>query len=47
MGFAKGVAHDVLFMHDGQVWEKGPPGELLASPKTEELKEFLGPGELK
>lgn len=47
MGFARGVAHEVLFMHEGEIWEQGPPKELLSSPRTEELSQFLGAGELK
>ncbi|HEX7003688.1 MAG TPA: amino acid ABC transporter ATP-binding protein [Trueperaceae bacterium] len=47
MGFAKGVADEILFMHQGKIWEQGPPSELLGSPRTEELKVFLGAGELK
>lgn len=47
MGFARGVAHEVLFMHQGEIWEKGSPKELLSSPQTQELDDFLGVGELK
>jgi polar amino acid transport system ATP-binding protein len=47
MGFARGVAHEVLFMHQGEIWEKGSPGELLSTPRTDELRQFLGAGELK
>ena len=41
MGFARRVAHRVVFMNQGRVWEQGPAGEFFASPKTEELKSFL------
>jgi polar amino acid transport system ATP-binding protein len=41
MGFARNVAHRVVFMHDGQVWEEGPPREVLVSPRTPELKAFI------
>ena len=47
MGFARGVSDEVLFMHQGEIWEQGPPRELLANPRTEELRVFLGAGELK
>lgn len=47
MGFAKGVAHEVMFMHEGKVWEHGPSASLFTSPQTHELKRFLGAGELK
>ncbi|MGH7318930.1 MAG: amino acid ABC transporter ATP-binding protein [Candidatus Rokuibacteriota bacterium] len=41
MGFARTVAHRVVFMHEGRVWETGPPGELLVNPKTPELDTFI------
>jgi polar amino acid transport system ATP-binding protein len=28
-------------MHQGRVWEKGPPRELFAAPKTRELETFV------
>ena len=42
MGFAKNVASKVVFMHEGQVWEAGPPDELFSNPKTPELANFIG-----
>ncbi len=41
MGFAKEVAHRVLFMAEGQILEEGPPAEFFANPKNERLKAFL------
>ena len=41
MNFARRVAHRVVFMNQGKVWEQGPAKEFFASPKTEELKGFL------
>ncbi len=41
MNFARRVAHRVVFMNQGKVWEQGPAKEFFASPKTEELKAFL------
>ena len=41
MGFARRVAHRVVFMNQGKVWEQGPAKEFFAAPKTEELKSFL------
>ena len=41
MNFARRVAHRVVFMNQGRVWEQGPSSEFFASPKTEELKSFL------
>jgi len=41
MNFARRVAHRVVFMNQGKVWEQGPAKEFFAAPKTEELKGFL------
>ena len=41
MGFARNVANTVVFMHQGKVWETGPPAELLVNPKTQELETFI------
>ena len=29
-------------MHQGRVWEQGPPAELFAHPRTPELRQFIG-----
>lgn len=42
MGFAKRVADQVLFLHQGEIIEAGSPTEILESPKTSELQDFLG-----
>jgi polar amino acid transport system ATP-binding protein len=41
MSFARRVAHRVVFMHQGKVWEQAPAKEFFAAPKTPELKSFL------
>jgi polar amino acid transport system ATP-binding protein len=41
MGFARRTADMLVFMHQGRVWEKGPPKELFAAPKTRELESFI------
>ena len=41
MGFARNVANRIVFMHQGRVWEEGPPAELFANPRTPELKSFI------
>ena len=41
MGFARRTADTLVFMHHGRVWEKGPPRELFAAPKTPELESFV------
>jgi len=42
MGFARGVADEVAFMDEGQVVERGQPHEVLANPREERTKRFLG-----
>jgi polar amino acid transport system ATP-binding protein len=42
MGFARDVADQVVFMDDGVVVEAGPPVQVLAQPKQERTKRFLG-----
>jgi polar amino acid transport system ATP-binding protein len=42
MGFAKRIADSVVFLSDGQVREIGTPQEIFETPKTAELKAFLG-----
>jgi polar amino acid transport system ATP-binding protein len=41
IGFARTVAHRVAFMHEGRIWEIGPPAEVLTNPKTPELDTFI------
>ena len=41
MGFAKGVASKVIFLHNGHIEEQGTPDELFNAPKSERLKRFL------
>src|ERR671922_1837270 len=41
MGFARKVAHRVIFMDEGQVVEEGTPQEFFAAPKSERGKQFL------
>jgi ABC-type polar amino acid transport system ATPase subunit len=41
MGFARRVAHRVVFMDAGQVVEEGTPQEFFAAPKTDRGKQFL------
>jgi polar amino acid transport system ATP-binding protein len=43
MGFARSIADQIVFMHRGKVHEIGP-AEILASPKTAELVQFVGAG---
>lgn len=42
IGFARNVAHKVVFMDDGVIAEQGSPEEVLDAPKTPRLQDFLG-----
>jgi len=42
MGFAKGVADELIFMDNGVIVEVGPPEEVFASPKTDRMRAFIG-----
>ncbi|MGO4407850.1 amino acid ABC transporter ATP-binding protein [Bosea sp. RAF48] len=42
MGFARAVAHRVVFMDQGRIIESAPPGEFFDSPKHERTRAFLG-----
>ncbi len=41
MGFAREVAHRVIFMDDGEIVEEGPPQKIFGSPSHERTKAFL------
>jgi aspartate/glutamate/glutamine transport system ATP-binding protein len=41
MGFAREVAHRIVFMDDGMVIEQGSPNEFFAHPKEDRTKLFL------
>ena len=41
MGFARHVAHRVLFMDEGQIVEEGAPAELFDHPREERTRRFL------
>ncbi len=41
MGFARNVANRIVFMHQGRVWEEGPPSKLFTAPETPELASFI------
>jgi polar amino acid transport system ATP-binding protein len=42
MGFAREVGDHVVFMDEGLIVEKGPPRQVLDSPRQERTKRFLG-----
>jgi polar amino acid transport system ATP-binding protein len=41
MGFAREVADEVCFLHEGAIVERGAPGELLVAPRRPETQRFL------
>ena len=41
MGFARSVAHRVLFMDAGQIMEQNTPDEFFFNPQNERTKQFL------
>jgi polar amino acid transport system ATP-binding protein len=41
MGFARVAADTLVFMHQGKIWEKGPPSQLFTAPATAELASFI------
>jgi polar amino acid transport system ATP-binding protein len=42
MSFAREVADEVAFLHEGRIVEQGPPRRVLESPQREETRRFLG-----
>ncbi|TAL89182.1 MAG: ATP-binding cassette domain-containing protein [Candidimonas sp.] len=46
MGFARNVSNHVMFLHQGVVEEQGDPAQVLSSPKSSRLAQFLS-GNLK
>jgi polar amino acid transport system ATP-binding protein len=42
MGFAKKIADNVIFLHEGRVHETGTPNQIFDAPQSPELKAFLG-----
>jgi general L-amino acid transport system ATP-binding protein len=41
MGFAKSVAHRVLFMDEGEILEENTPLEFFENPRHDRSKLFL------
>jgi octopine/nopaline transport system ATP-binding protein len=44
MAFAREVSNRVVFLHEGRIEEEGAPAEVLVSPRSQRLKDFLGRG---
>jgi polar amino acid transport system ATP-binding protein len=41
MGFARDVADEVCFLHDGRIHERGNPATVLSAPQQPETQRFL------
>jgi polar amino acid transport system ATP-binding protein len=41
MGFARDVADEVCFLHDGRILERGEPDQVLRDPQRPETQRFL------
>jgi polar amino acid transport system ATP-binding protein len=41
MGFARDVADEVCFLHDGRIHERGRPEQVLGDPQQERTRAFL------
>jgi octopine/nopaline transport system ATP-binding protein len=41
MKFAREVSNHVVFLHNGQIEEQGPPEQVFGAPKSERLKKFI------
>jgi polar amino acid transport system ATP-binding protein len=42
IGFAREMAHRIVFMDEGVIVEQGPPAQVLEHPKEERTRRFLG-----
>lgn len=43
MDFARDVSSQVIYLHKGKIVEAGKPGDILKTPESAQLKQFLGP----
>jgi len=41
MAFAREVSSKVVFLHEGQIEEDGPPAQVFEQPKSKRFKQFL------
>jgi ABC-type histidine transport system ATPase subunit len=44
MGFAREVSDQVIFLHEGQIEERGAPSEVFDNPSSQRFKQFLSSG---
>ena len=40
MGFARDVSTDVMFLHEGQIAEPGPPKTMFKEQNSERFRQF-------
>jgi ABC-type histidine transport system ATPase subunit len=41
MGFAREVCHRMVFLHEGEIVEEGPPDRILSDPDDPRTRKFL------
>ena len=41
MGFARDVADEICFLHDGRIHKRGEPARVLSAPQQPETQRFL------
>jgi polar amino acid transport system ATP-binding protein len=41
MSFAREIADEVCFLHEGRILEQGPPEQLFGQPGNERTRQFL------
>ena len=41
MAFARDVCDRVMFLHNGQIEEEGPPEQVFGAPRSERCRQFL------
>ena len=41
MGFARDIAHRILFLDEGRILEEGPPEEIFRAPREARTRDFL------
>jgi polar amino acid transport system ATP-binding protein len=41
MGFAREVASQVCFLHEGRILERGTPAQIFEDPQEDRTRQFL------
>ncbi len=41
MAFARDVANHVVYLHNGQIEEEGPPSQIFGAPRSERCRQFV------